>query len=169
MPSTHRQSLEASSWLAVVRAYQECNRRYTQMLDHFELTIPQFDVLSAIRRHDPSATPRLIADDLVVTRGNITGVLHRLQERGLVRTRAHETDGRSFYCELTPVGRRLLDKARRAATRFITFQLSEFSDEELEYTETSMTRMLAHLGTLDPARIAEGKTPTEEDRRTVHG
>ena len=74
---SERQQLEASSWFAVVRAYQECNRRYAQMLEHFDLTIPQFDVLTAIRRL-PAATPKQIADELVVTRGNISGLLQRL-------------------------------------------------------------------------------------------
>ena len=169
MSVDNRQSLEAASWLAVVRAYQECNRRYAVMLDHFELTIPQFDVLSAIRRHDPQATPRQIANDLVVTRGNITGLLHRLQDRGLVRTREHETDGRSFYCDLTPSGRRLLDEARGAASRFVAYQLSDFSDDELRHTRDSMTKMQAHLHTLDPDAIATGHSPNEQGRTKAHG
>ncbi len=158
MAIENRQRLEASSWIAVVRAYQECNRRYTLMLEHFDLTIPQFDVLSAIHKHDPAATPRMIADELVVTRGNITGLLHRLQERRLVRTRSHETDGRSFYCELTPSGRRLFENARKAASRFIAEQLSPFSDDEVRDTREMMTRMRSHLETLDPRSIASGAT-----------
>ena len=155
MPSQDRQALEASSWLAVVRAYPECTRRYAQMLDHFELTIPQFDVLSAIHRHDPVATPQLIAQDLLVTRGNISGLLQRLKERELITTRRHETDGRSFYCELTGAGRRLLGQARAAGAKFIAYQLGEFNTGELEATRDTMTRMLAHLETLDPAVIAD--------------
>ena len=98
MQNENRRALEASSWLAVVRAYQECTRRYAQMLDHFDLTIPQFDVLTAIRRHEPAATPHLIAQDLLVTRGNITGVLQRLQEHDLVTLPENE----SLHIQDTP-------------------------------------------------------------------
>ena len=154
---SERQQLEASSWFAVVRAYQECNRRYAQMLEHFDLTIPQFDVLTAIRRL-PAATPKQIADELVVTRGNISGLLQRLQDRELIATRSHETDGRSFYCELTPTGVSTLERARSAAARFVAKQLSAFSDEELQHTKASMQRMHSHLCELDPDAIARGST-----------
>ncbi len=147
--------LQASSWLAVVRAYNECNRRYTQLLGGLDLTIPQFDVLNAILTLDHEATPKRIADELVVTRGNITGVLHRLQSRKLIRTRHHEIDGRSFVCELTAAGRKLLMRARSAAGIFITQQLSPFDDATLNETEELMKIMHAHLQTVDPAEILE--------------
>ena len=52
-----RKKLEARSWLSVVRAYQECNRRYTVLLRGYDLTIPQFDVLAAVHGLGAEATP----------------------------------------------------------------------------------------------------------------
>ncbi len=149
-----RRKLEASSWLAVVRAYQECNRRYTQLLAGFGLTIPQFDALNAIARLGAEATPKAIADELVVTRGNVTGVLHRLEESGLVRTRANAADGRSFFCVPTRAGSRRLEEARRAAALFISEQLAPFADADLRRTEKQMATMHQHLTTIDPDAIA---------------
>jgi DNA-binding MarR family transcriptional regulator len=148
-----RKQLEAGSWLAVVRAYHACNRRYARLLEAFGLTVTQFDVLAAVRTLGPDAMPRAIADELVVTRGNITGVLHRLQERGLVSTRAHVRDGRSFVCQLTPDGEALLGKARAAAAAFIEEQLAPFGDAELEHTWQQMERMREHLASVDPQAI----------------
>ena len=153
MPERTRNQLESASWLAVVRAYQACNRRYAQLLDAFGLTITQFDVLSAVRALGPEAVPGNIAEALVVTRGNVTGVLQRLQDRGLLMTRAHARDGRSFVCELTPEGRTLLLEARAAAAGFITEQLAPFDDRELESTRRQMERMREHLADLDPDAI----------------
>ena len=151
--SRSRRRLEASSWLAVVRAYQECNRRYTQLMKSFDLTIPQFDVLSAVRALGDGATPKAIAAELVVTRGNITGVLHRLEDSGLLATRLNERDGRSFICELTPAGRKLLERARRGAQLFIEAQLAPFDDATLRRTEDHMRRMRAHLESVDPDAV----------------
>jgi len=151
--SASRQKLEAASWFAVVRAYQECTRRYARLLQGFDLTIPQFDVLNAILRLS-EATPKNIASELVVTRGNITGVLQRLQERGLVTTRANEGDARSFLCELTGSGHRLLHTARQAAAVFIRQQLSPFDDQALERTQRLMDTMRGHLETVEPDAIA---------------
>lgn len=152
--SESRRKLERNSWLAVVRAYNECNRRYAQLLACFELTVPQFDALNAISRLGTAAVPKAIADELVVTRGNVTGVLHRLEEAGLIATRANEADGRSFVCVLTPAGSRRLERARSAAALFIREQLHAFSDVDLKRTEKQMLSMQAHLRTLDPNAIA---------------
>lgn len=150
-----RQKLQASAWLAVVRAYQECNRRYAQMLQSFDLTVAQFDVMNTIHTLADHAVPKAIADQLLVTRGNITGVLRRLQDRGLVTTREHARDARSFVCDLTPDGERLFLDARAAAARFVAEQLAPFTDAELRDTERQMKRMRAHLQTIDPDAVAQ--------------
>jgi DNA-binding MarR family transcriptional regulator len=167
MNPDERRRLEASSWLAVVRAYQECNRRYAQMLDHFELTIAQFDALAAIARHEPEATPKSIADELLVTRGNVTGLLNRLRDRGLISTRRNEQDGRSFHCQLTAEGRRKLDAARSATSRYIKAQLAVFDSAELALTETMMRRMEVHLHSLDPHLLASGNDADDSTKRTT--
>ena len=145
--------LESSCWFAVVEAYQACNRRYSTMLREFDLTIPQYDVLSAIDKLGPHAQPKQIADELVVTRGNVTGLLTRLQERRLIRTRQSESDGRSFLCELTSQGQSLLRDARAAAAMFISEQLAPFDDASKEEMQATMQRMKAHLESMDPIAI----------------
>ncbi|MEM9492655.1 MAG: MarR family transcriptional regulator, partial [Myxococcota bacterium] len=108
---------------------------------------------SAINKHAPEATPKAIAEELVVTRGNITGVLNRLHERELIDTRQHATDGRSFVCELTGQGQALLKRARAGAGAFIRQQLSMFDDDELQLTMHNMQRMEAHLREMNPDAI----------------
>ncbi|MEJ2515667.1 MAG: MarR family transcriptional regulator [Gammaproteobacteria bacterium] len=159
MSNIDRRRLEAESWLAVVHAYQTCTRRYAQMLEHFGLTVAQFDVMSAIERHREYATPKSIADDLLVTKGNVTGLISRLEAHDLLLRRRHPTDGRSFYCELTGEGKALYRRARDAAAAFVRAQLAPFDIPELEFTRDLMERMRAHLETLDPHGIAD--TPAE--------
>ena len=148
-----RKRLETTSWFAVVRAYQECTRRYGRLLSGLELTIPQFDVLTAVDHLGDEATPKAIAERLVVTRGNITGLLQRLQDKGLLTSRFNERDGRSFFCLLTADGQRVLELAQSAASLFIERQLSPFDDEELTNTERIMHRMRLHLETMDTDSI----------------
>lgn len=171
MTNASRQQLETGSWLAVVRAYAECNRRYARMLAHFDLTIPQYDVLSAILKLGPQATPRRIADELLVTRGNVTGLIQRLGQRGIITTRDHDSDGRSFVCEFTPAGSDTLKQARAAAARFIRQQLAVFDDAELEATRDMMTRMRTHLHNLDPDSLAldAERADMNHDKETTHG
>ncbi|MEO0616042.1 MAG: MarR family transcriptional regulator [Pseudomonadota bacterium] len=159
MPDTQRRTLEADSWLAVVHAYLACQRRYAQMLEHFGLTIPQFDMLAVLRRFPDGATPRTIASEMLVTKGNITGLITRLEAQGLIHRRPHETDGRSFVCEFTEDGLALFRRAGAAAGRFVREQLAPFPDADLERTRNQMRDMREHLEALDPHAIAVPPTP----------
>ena len=154
--------LQASSWIAVVETYQECNRRYSAMLREFDLTVPQFDVLNAIHSLGDGALPKRIADRMLVTRGNVSCVLNRLQERRLIATHQTQGDRRSYVCELTPSGVRLFEAAKRAAALFIEEQLSPFDEHEMRSIEEKMRTMQAHLKTLDPIAIAM-RARTNED------
>ena len=61
MANTERKKLQTTSWFSVVRAYQECTRRYARLLEAFDLTIPQFDVLTVVSQLAGEATPKAIA------------------------------------------------------------------------------------------------------------
>ncbi len=152
--NSSRRQLETASWFAVVRTYLECSKRYTQMLQNFDLTVAQYDVLRAIESLGEDAVPKTIADRLIVTRANITGLLRRLEQRGLVKMRAHRDDGRSLICSLTRTGRALHDQAHEAADRFVRAQLKPFSSHSLRDMEAMMHEMQAHLQSLDPDALA---------------
>lgn len=144
----------ARCWLSVVMAYQTCERQYARLLLAFDLSIAQFDVLTAIDDLGSQAAPAQIAQRLLVTKGNITGLLRRLGERDLVRFCRHASDGRSFVCALSPKAINLLAAARAASSRFIAAQLSPFSDRQLASTGEQMNLMRHHLDAMDPDAIA---------------
>ncbi len=155
--SRDRIALETSSWFAVVRAYEECARRYARMLEHFELTTSQFDALIAVERLGRNAMPKSIAERLLVTRPNVTGLLRRLEERGLILMVPHASDGRALLCRLTPAGRRCVHAAQEAAERFVHTQAAPFSNDELRGLEELMRSMHRHLTTMDPDTLARGE------------
>ncbi|MEL7296665.1 MAG: MarR family transcriptional regulator [Pseudomonadota bacterium] len=149
-----RQKLEQTAWFAVVDAYEKCGRQYAAMLSELSLTVAQYDALNVIRTLGDDATPRAIADRLLVTRGNVTGLLKRLQDHGLVTTRPHPEDARSFLCALTEGAHERLKRADRAANTFIRQQLAPFSDAALNIMTRDMRHMSSHLDTLNPTSIA---------------
>lgn len=150
---TARSQLQTRSWFAVVLAYQSCERQYARLLDGFGLSIAQFEVLNAIDELGDRATPALIAQRLLVTKGNVTGLLRRLGESGLVRMAPNPDDGRSMLCRLGPGVAATLAAARRAGAAFIAEQLAPFSDAQLTATEVQMTRMRHHLEQIDTGRL----------------
>ena len=137
------------AWRSVIEAYQTCTQKYTKLMAEFELTSSQFDVLFVIEALGAEASPKQIAQGLLVTMGNVTSVTRRLLERDLIRQVASETDKRSIRFTLTKSGSDVLKRAKAASKQFVTHQLGPFSQEEIEFVGTLMQRMRSHLESAD--------------------
>jgi MarR family transcriptional regulator, organic hydroperoxide resistance regulator len=77
-----------------------------RMLASLGLTGPQRVALRILGRR-PGITAGALAEILRVHPSTLTGVLHRLEARGLVRRTRDPEDGRRARLELTPRGRKL--------------------------------------------------------------
>jgi DNA-binding MarR family transcriptional regulator len=153
--SQHRR---LSSWRSVIRAYQACDRQFEVLLGECGLTTTQFDALSAIEALGGNAKLSDVAARLLVTKGNVTGLIQRLQAHQLVEIESCARDGRVTFCLLTLEGKRRLARAQRAAMQFVECQLSPFSDEECGVVDDFMRRMLRQLESMDPRALARSKT-----------
>lgn len=161
-----RAHLQARSWFTVVNAYQTCERQYSKLLAGFGLSIAQFEVLNAIDELGERATPAQIAQRLLVTKGNITGLLKRLSEQQLVEVSPNPEDGRSQRCRLASGVTERLAMARRAGAAFIAEQLAPFTDEQLQQTEAQMKRMHEQLRSMDIDRLlARTQQGVSDDHR----
>ena len=154
------------TWFAVVRAYLACERKFARLLSHFGFTIPHFDALTALERRGGEATPAQLAESLMVTRGNVTGLIRRMEERRLITVEPHPDDGRSVRCVVAPAARVRLTRARLATAAFIKDQMAPFDAAALADTERRMNQMCAHLDTLDPDAIASRVAPPSPERST---
>lgn len=88
--------------LAVTRT-AEANLREYLRLNH-TTTLPRFDVLAALFRRREGCTMSELSRLLLVSNGNATTVVDRLEKDGLVARRPSETDRRTVYVALTPEG-----------------------------------------------------------------
>src|SRR5205814_10135014 len=79
--------------------------------DRWSLTLPQFDVLAELARADDRGFTFIeLSRLLLVTSGNLTGIVDRLEARHLVRREADPTDRRIIRVNLTDKGRTLTDE-----------------------------------------------------------
>jgi DNA-binding MarR family transcriptional regulator len=71
-----------------------------------------WDVLTALRRSGPPyrLTPTSLYRSLMRSSGAISNRLNRLERQGLIRRVPDPADGRGVMVELTPAGRRLVDR-----------------------------------------------------------
>lgn len=101
--------LEVRTWLYLVRAMAKVERRLAAQLETYGLTPAQFDVLAQLQRTSPIVQQQL-ADRLLVTKGNVVGLLNRMERDGLVMRRPHPEDGRAYLVSLTERGTALADR-----------------------------------------------------------
>ena len=102
--------LAVSVWVRLLKAHglllRELRRRVPP-----ELTLPQFDVLAQLHRRPQGMTPGQLTRELLVTAGNVTGIVARLEALDLVERQPVPEDRRAVRLRLTARGRRLMDRA----------------------------------------------------------
>ena len=102
------QDLRLGTWVQWVRSFYRLQRRVIEALARHEITLPQFDVLATLRFSE-GATQQELAERLLVTKGNVCGVLDRLEKVGWVKRHPDPQDGRVNRVALTPAGRRKVE------------------------------------------------------------
>jgi DNA-binding MarR family transcriptional regulator len=88
--------------LAVTRR-TEAELRAFLRLNH-ATTLPRFDVMAALYRRQGGVTMSDLSRMLLVSNGNATAVVDRLEKDGLVRRTQSGTDRRTVFATLTPEG-----------------------------------------------------------------
>jgi DNA-binding MarR family transcriptional regulator len=81
------------------------------VLYELELTLNQFRLLTMVEEGISSS--RELGLRLVVKAPNVTVLVRTLTERGLLKRRPSEHDGRRIVLSLTPKGRKLIQRAER--------------------------------------------------------
>ncbi len=121
------------TWLRLL----SCETHIEQQLrsyfrDNFPVTLPQFDVLSELERARDPLTMSQLSAELMVSNGNITGVIDRLEKIGLVKRVRSKTDRRIQNIELTKLGEEQFHEMavkheQRVAGLFSDLTLAEMS------------------------------------------
>lgn len=98
---------------------------------NFSVTLPQFDVLSELERTGKPMTMSELSAGLMVSNGNVTGVIDRLERNDFVtRTRANH-DRRIQYIELTNKGRNEFNMMAQQHERWIDNMFSNLSLDDM--------------------------------------
>ena len=95
------------------------------------LTLPQFDVIATLRFSE-GVTQQELAERLLVTKGNVTGVLDRLENLGWVERRPDAQDRRANRLHLTAAGRRKIDAVMPAHDAIVLDAMRGVSDADVK-------------------------------------
>jgi DNA-binding MarR family transcriptional regulator len=133
--------LALSAWVRLLKAHALMLRALRRSVPE-GLTLPQFDVLAQLERRKDGMTPGDLTRALLVTAGNVTGIVDRLQRLGLVERRAVPEDRRTVRVCLSPRGRAVVRRAIPRHRRDIETLLGRLRTDDL-------ARLRDLLGTLN--------------------
>jgi len=106
-PAGRREALKL--WVVLARCFNSFAQNEAPHLKAFDLTPPQFGVLEALAHLGPMKMCE-IGSKLLMSGANVTGVVDRLEKKGLVRRVTDAEDRRMFLIHLTEEGGRLIAK-----------------------------------------------------------
>jgi MarR family transcriptional regulator, organic hydroperoxide resistance regulator len=101
---------EAKVATTLVRFHSRLERRMAEALAVHSLSLPQFDVLATLW-HGEGITQQELAERLLVTKGNVVGLIDRVSSAGWVERRPDPEDRRANRLYLTDAGRKLVEAA----------------------------------------------------------
>ena len=106
----------------------EVRRRLRQS---FDVTLPRFDLMAQLDRVRGVMTLGELSSRMMVSNGNVTGLVERLVADGLVARRPSPSDRRVQLVSLTPEGRRAFRALARAHENWIAEIFSDLKASDI--------------------------------------
>lgn len=129
-------------WVTLARCHATYSKAIAAKVQDYGLTTPQFGTLEALYHLGPLSLGEL-ADKLLVTGGNVTYVMDRLEDQGLVYRYRRPDDRRVIQARLTTEGRDLVAEVFPSHTSYVEHLSRHLTGEE----QATLSSLLKTLGT----------------------
>ncbi len=115
----------------MVRTNAKFMQRMHRTFSRYGVSGPQFDVLATLHREEGIMQQELAAR-LLVTKGNITGVVNRMEALGWLERRPDPEDRRTNRLHLAEAGKSLFAEVNPKHDALIYEVLAEFGPDEMQ-------------------------------------
>ena len=131
-------------WLRMLRATRAIELRVRERLrvEH-DATLPRFDVLATLARSEDGMILSELSRSLMVSNGNITGIVDRLVADGLIERSRRNGDRRTSYVRLSAEGRRVFEGMAAEHERWVDEMLQAVSPQEAEHLSAVLDTLTA--------------------------
>ena len=127
-------------WFRMIRLEARMQVAVAERLRRIGVSIPQCDILTTLTEEE-GVSQQELAKRLYVTKGNISGLLDRLETAGLVERREAAADRRQYSIYLTEAGRAMAEKAIAVQMKWIASTLGRMAEADLEALETRLVAL----------------------------
>ncbi|MCV6585881.1 MAG: MarR family winged helix-turn-helix transcriptional regulator [Marinibacterium sp.] len=142
-------------WLKLLETTRQSETLLRENLRrHFGTTLPRFDVMAALDRFPKGLRMSDLSRELRVSNGNVTGIVDRLVDEGLVAREGVPGDRRAFRVLLTPQGRAQFAAQARAHARWVSGMMAHLGEDKT----AALTALLDELA--ETPSVGRGKRNT---------
>jgi len=145
-------------WYRLLRLEARMRVAVSERLRSIDLSVPQCDVLSTLTEKE-GVSQQELAQRLYVTKGNISGLLDRLEQAGLVERRPTPGDRRQYAIGLTAEGRRRAEQAIALQHEIIADTFGKLPDAVLSGFEENLIAVRDRFRALDGGRSNRARGP----------
>jgi len=103
-----------------------------RLRDEFDVTLPRFDLLAQLDRAPNGMTLGELSGRMMVSNGNVTGLVERLLKQGLIDRRPSPNDRRVQIVSLTAEGRRFFRSMARANADWIAEVFAGLTPQDMD-------------------------------------
>jgi DNA-binding MarR family transcriptional regulator len=111
----------------------------------FKTTLPRFDLMAQLERAPHGLQMGELSRRMLVTGGNVTGIVDQLERSGLLVRTEHPADRRAYLVKLTKEGRRLFGQMAAEHETWIVKLFSGIPKREQRALTESLTRLRGQL------------------------
>ena len=128
----HDHKTELRLWLRLLTCTTLIENEVRRRLrDNFDITLPRFDLLAQLDRTPNGMTLGELSQRMMVSNGNITGLVERLAAQGLITRRPSSKDRRVQIVRLTAEGRRFFRSMARENADWVGETFAGLSESDI--------------------------------------
>ncbi len=124
----------------LAQAYQAFSTYSDAHVRQLGLTSPQFDVIATLG-NTSGMTMNLLAERTLVTKGTLTGIVDRLEQKGLVRREVPPENRRCFLIVLTPAGEEVFTRTFPIHIAHLKERFQHLTPEELQEIRSTLQKV----------------------------
>jgi DNA-binding MarR family transcriptional regulator len=137
-------------WFSLVGCFTTVERELRRRLrSEFDLSLPRFDVLTALVTFPDGLTMTDLAGKLGVSKGNVTGVVGGLREQGLIKRTRLQNDRRVMQVVITERGKSAWNEMQASYRAVVESMLNELPAKDARGLTTALTRLQQILDRAD--------------------
>jgi DNA-binding MarR family transcriptional regulator len=131
---------------SIMRAQQIVLSRVDEALRPFELTFARYEALALLFFSRAGALPLgKMGERLMLHPTSVTNIVDRLEAQGFLQRTPHPTDRRTTLAEITPEGRRIVEKATEAVGA-AALGMGDLDEDELDRITSSLRTLRVDAG-----------------------